>query len=92
MDWIKRSSGIIEAASFGTPVVSVGNRQNVRHRNSKIIDIDVDVINKAVKNAIKSCKHQSANLFGKGHAGKKILRVLETSSLDPKILNKVLTL
>jgi GDP/UDP-N,N'-diacetylbacillosamine 2-epimerase (hydrolysing) len=87
------SSGIIEAASFGTPVVNVGNRQNLRQRNSNIIDveIDVDVINKAVKTAIKSGKLQFANVYGEGHAGKKILEVLETSSLDPVLLNKILT-
>ena len=34
------SAGIREAASFGTPVVNIGNRQEDRERNKNTIDID----------------------------------------------------
>lgn len=36
------SAGIREAASFGTPVVNVGNRQDGRERNSNTIDVACD--------------------------------------------------
>ena len=36
------SSGIIEAASFGTPVVNVGSRQNLRERNANVVDVECD--------------------------------------------------
>ena len=36
------SAGIIEAASFGTPVVNVGERQNLRERNRNVNDCGND--------------------------------------------------
>jgi hypothetical protein len=56
MDWIEPNSGIIEAVSFWMRVVNVENRQSLHQLNSNIIDveIDVDVINKVLKTAIKS--------------------------------------
>ena len=45
------SAGIREAASFGTPVVNVGNRQIGRERNANIIDTQCD--EKSLFNAIK---------------------------------------
>src|SRR5690606_38057240 len=33
------SAGIIEAASFGTPVLNVGPRQNLRERNANVVDV-----------------------------------------------------
>ena len=33
------SSGIIEAATFGTPVVNIGDRQRLRERNANVIDV-----------------------------------------------------
>jgi GDP/UDP-N,N'-diacetylbacillosamine 2-epimerase (hydrolysing) len=33
------SAGIIEAASFGTPVVNVGDRQRLRERNANVTDV-----------------------------------------------------
>jgi len=36
------SAGIREAASFGTPVINVGSRQNGRERNKNVIDVPSD--------------------------------------------------
>ena len=60
MDWIESNSGIIEAVSFCTRVVNVENQQSLYQRNSNSIDveIDVDVINKVLKTAIKSGERQ----------------------------------
>jgi GDP/UDP-N,N'-diacetylbacillosamine 2-epimerase (hydrolysing) len=36
------SSGILEAGSFGTPVVNVGERQMARERNPNVTDVGYD--------------------------------------------------
>ena len=36
------SSGIIEAASFGLPVVNIGNRQGGRIRAANVIDVECE--------------------------------------------------
>jgi hypothetical protein len=76
MDWIEPNSGIIEAVSFWMRVVNVENRQSLHQLNSNIIDveIDVDVINKVLKTAIKSGERQITCLYGDGSAGKKSIR------------------
>ena len=73
MDWIEPNSGIVEAVSFCTRVVNVENRQSLHQLNSNTIDveIDVDVINKVLKTAIKSGERQITCLYGVGSVGKK---------------------
>lgn len=36
------SAGIVEAATFGTPVLNIGCRQHLRERNNNVLDVDVD--------------------------------------------------
>ena len=92
------SSGIIEAPSFGLPVVNSGSRQEGRQRAENVIDIDYDkeqikaAIKKALydedfKEKVKNCK----NPYGDGKAGVRIADILSTIKIDKKLLQKRLT-
>ncbi|QDZ11634.1 UDP-N-acetylglucosamine 2-epimerase [Devosia ginsengisoli] len=83
------SSGIIEAATFGTSVVNVGSRQMLRQRNSNVID--VLPFPAAIRVAITEARSQSrrtSNVFGDGQAAPRIVRYLRETPLD-QILGKV---
>jgi UDP-N-acetylglucosamine 2-epimerase len=68
------SAGIREAASFGTPVVNVGKRQEGRERNENILDCGTtfEQIKQAVDAAIQHGKFKSKNLYYKANAAKNI--------------------
>jgi GDP/UDP-N,N'-diacetylbacillosamine 2-epimerase (hydrolysing) len=87
------SAGIVEAASFGTPVVNIGNRQNHRQRRGNVVDVSFDVneITSAIERAFARGKVQINNIYGDGTAGESIVNILESVSLDDDLLNKVLT-
>ncbi len=84
------SSGIIEAASFGTPVVNVGERQNNRERNTNTIDVITDTL--AIKGAITDCleggRFDCVNRYGDGHAGAIMVQLLETLVIDDSTTRK----
>jgi len=82
------SAGIIEAASFSTPVVNVGERQRLRERSANVIDTntDADVIYAAVSRALKAGKVPCDNRYGDGMAGPRIAEFLTTCSLDRSLL------
>ena len=84
------SAGIIEAASLGTPVVNVGDRQKLRERNTNVKDATTDVasIHQAIENALASGKVPCDNRYGDGHAGPRIASYLTTLSLDRTVLDK----
>jgi len=92
------SSGIIEAPSFGLPVVNIGNRQKGRERADNIIDVpyDKNEIIKAIKKAlydevfkvrVKKCK----NPYGDGKTGERIAEILSKIKINEKLLQKRLT-
>jgi GDP/UDP-N,N'-diacetylbacillosamine 2-epimerase (hydrolysing) len=84
------SSGIIEAPSFGTPVVNVGVRQRGRERSSNIIDTpaDTDAIVMGIREALKRGRQPGSNAWGDGRAGERIVQFLETMPLDDRVLEK----
>jgi UDP-hydrolysing UDP-N-acetyl-D-glucosamine 2-epimerase len=92
------SSGIIEAPSFGLPVVNIGSRQEGRQRAENVVDVDYDkeqikaAIKKALydedfKEKVKKCK----NPYGDGKASIRIADILSTIKIDKKLLQKRLT-
>lgn len=84
------SSGIIESASFGTPCVNVGNRQNGRQRNANTIDcpeVDAEAIARAVDTAL-AMPRVAENVYGDGRADINLLAALEKVQLAPAILLK----
>ncbi|MES2508731.1 MAG: UDP-N-acetylglucosamine 2-epimerase [Pseudomonadota bacterium] len=87
------SAGIIEAASFGTPVVNVGDRQRSRERNINVRDVgpDADAIHAAIGQSMLHGKWPCNNRFGDGCAGRRISDSLMALSLDRSILEKTNT-
>lgn len=91
------SSGIIEAPSFGLPVVNIGKRQEGRERAENIIDVNHDrkEIKKAIEKAlydenfkrlVKSSRNK--NPYGDGKAGVRIARILSEIDLSTNLLQK----
>lgn len=88
------SSGLIEAQSFGIPVINVGSRQQGRLRNPNSLDVPVNVnqIIEAVKTASSEEFKQQyigrPNLFGDGKACERILGFLKNLDWDKLLLKK----
>jgi GDP/UDP-N,N'-diacetylbacillosamine 2-epimerase (hydrolysing) len=84
------SSGIIEAASFGTPVVNVGDRQRLRERNANTVDVPVsaDAIATALRQALDHGPHPAHNRYGDGQSATRIVRLLRELPLSPDVLEK----
>ena len=82
------SSGIIEAASFGLPVVNIGTRQDGRVRAANVIDVgySVEEIEAGLARALTPEFRQSlaglVNPYGAGGAAGRIVRVLEDVDLE----------
>jgi GDP/UDP-N,N'-diacetylbacillosamine 2-epimerase (hydrolysing) len=84
------SSGIIEAASFGTPVVNVGSRQNLRQRNANVIDCGIDRggLDKALTHALAAVRFDRHNVYGDGRAGERIASLLTQIDLSQSSVAK----
>lgn len=84
------SSGIIEAATFGTPVVNIGVRQNLRQRNLNVSDVEPDMaaIEAAIRTALTRSRFEPANCYGDGHAGRRIAEYLARLPLPAALLQK----
>ncbi|HEY0599451.1 UDP-N-acetylglucosamine 2-epimerase [Brevundimonas sp.] len=85
------SAGIIEAASFGTPVLNVGPRQNLRERNANVVDVPAGAaaISEGIARLLAHGRYPLQNVYGDGRAGERIARLLATEPLDAALLMKV---
>ncbi len=88
------SSGIIEAASFGLPVVNVGDRQQGREQSGNVIDVacDTEAIVAAMQRAVgpdnvSMCRNMK-NVYGEGKAAKTIVDVIEDVGLGSTLIKK----
>ena len=88
------SSGIIEAPSFGLPVVNVGTRQQGRVRGENVIDVGygrneiIEGIEKAIAPEFRESIRGLPNPYGDGHASALIVNHLKWASLDHKLTSK----
>lgn len=84
------SSGIIEAASFGTPVVNIGSRQNLRERNINVTDVPVEpnAIRAALTGAVTHGRYAPCNVYGDGRAGDRIVELLAITVINSALLAK----
>ena len=87
------SSGIIEAASLGLPVVNVGVRQKGRDHAANVLDVPASA--PAIRKGLAQCtpSFRAAvqgieNPYGDGHAAEKIVKLLTTVSLGESLLFK----
>lgn len=87
------SAGIIEAASFGTPVVNIGDRQRLRERNANVTDVaaQADEVCEAIRAALRHGKWPCDNSYGDGFAGQRIRNKLLNLPLGRSVLEKTNT-
>jgi UDP-hydrolysing UDP-N-acetyl-D-glucosamine 2-epimerase len=88
------SSGIIEAPSFGLPVVNIGTRQVGRVRGANVLDVGykraaiLEGIRQAVRAEFRESLRQAQNPYGCGRASSKIVERLKTVPLDDNLIIK----
>jgi UDP-hydrolysing UDP-N-acetyl-D-glucosamine 2-epimerase len=88
------SSGIVEAASFGKPVVNVGTRQDGKLHPPNVITVGyaVEDISAGIQKALSPTFQRSIqgikNPYGDGKAGERIAQVLGAIPIDEKLLRK----
>ncbi len=84
------SSGILEAASLGTPVVNVGSRQHLRQRNANTLDCEASAgaIAAALRQALAHGRWPVQNVYGDGRSGERIAQLLATVPLPRSLLDK----
>jgi GDP/UDP-N,N'-diacetylbacillosamine 2-epimerase (hydrolysing) len=89
------SSGIVEACSFGLPVVNIGTRQDGREQAGNVINVPYKKENIAqslqtalfdtrFRDRAKKCK----NPYGDGKASERIAKVLDRLVIDERLLQK----
>jgi len=88
------SSGIMEAASFGLPVVNVGIRQQGRERGRNVLDAEATVESILARVAAAGAAEFRRSLegmenpYGDGHAAERIVEVLASVPLGEELLMK----
>lgn len=81
------SSGIIEAASFGTPVIDVGTRQSGRERGKNVFHVprpgpEIDRLLAKIQNRDLPMRFGTHNLYAGRNTGKTIAQALARIPLD----------
>jgi UDP-hydrolysing UDP-N-acetyl-D-glucosamine 2-epimerase len=89
------SAGFYEAPYFGTPVISIGDRQMGRSQPPNVVTVAADaaLIGGAIDNVFILCqrtpqtlyREQCSSLYGDGHAASRIAAVIDKIT-DPKAL------
>jgi len=88
------SSGLIEAPSFGLPVVNVGSRQAGRLRGANVVDVELerDDILRAIEAAlapdVRPRLRAMPNPYGDGAAAPRIVKALRELELTPSLTRK----
>jgi GDP/UDP-N,N'-diacetylbacillosamine 2-epimerase (hydrolysing) len=85
------SSGVIEAASFGTPVLNVGDRQRMREHGPNVLDVPAEegAIARGLAQQLGHGRYGCDNAWGDGLAGERIAQLLATLPLDAGLLEKI---
>lgn len=94
--WVGNSSaGLLESPAFGVPYVNIGNRQNGRQSGENVIHIgyDNDEIASAIEKSLNDGDYRkkikkTKNPWGDGKTGPRVAKILESVTLDEKLLNK----
>jgi len=90
------SSGIIEAASFRTPVIDVGPRQHGRERCKDVRNVPYrqSAIAAAVRriwNDAHPLRGKHSSIYAQPNTGKRIARVLRKLEVTPRLLRKIIS-
>jgi UDP-hydrolysing UDP-N-acetyl-D-glucosamine 2-epimerase len=88
------SSGLLEAPSFGLPVVNIGNRQKGRLRAGNVLDVPfiaeeiAATIRRVVSPEFRATCLGFEHFFGDGHAAEKIVDLIVRTPSDARLLGK----
>lgn len=88
------SSGIIEAAHFGLPVVNIGERQRGRERSGNTIDTSEDAhniaaaVDRALSEQFREQCRGIVNVYGDGHAAPRIVEAIRGYCAGPMSISK----
>lgn len=87
------SSGIIESATAGTPVVNIGPRQNGRQRSGRAI-VDVSESLRAIQRGLDRALRLrpimgAATVYGDGRAGRRIANAMSQIPLNDNFRRKI---
>lgn len=89
------SSGIIEAATFGTPVIDLGDRQAGRERSGNVrhvaAEVDLAAVARDLWNEGRPARWTGRNVYGQEGAGARIAHHLATVELDRCAQRKLIT-
>ena len=87
------SSGILEAGSFGTPVVNIGERQTARERNPNVIDVGYarGAISAAIGEALVHGRYEPSNLYFQPETDRRVADLLASVPLDRAVRKKLNT-
>ncbi|UCC29192.1 MAG: UDP-N-acetylglucosamine 2-epimerase (hydrolyzing) [Phycisphaerales bacterium] len=90
------SSGIVEAASAGTPVVNVGPRQQGRERHARYV-VDAEESLGSIRGALQKALRKrpiigGSTVYGDGRAGARIAQIIAKLPLDDLFRRKAGTL
>ena len=85
------SSGIIEAASFGTPVVNVGTRQAGRERNQNTYDTTAEkaAVSQTLQQALAHGRFERQNIYGNGDCHLRLPEIVANISLHKTNFEKM---
>lgn len=89
------SSGIIEAASFGTPVVDIGPRQAGREHGDNVVHCshapaDIRRAIKSIHRAGRPKRFPAKNVYGGDRTGEKIAHALASLQINSRLLRKLI--
>lgn len=78
------SAAIREGAFLGVPAVNIGTRQSNRTRGKNVIDVGYqrEDIMDAIRTQVAHGPYSSEPIYGDGHAGERIAKILESTALN----------
>jgi GDP/UDP-N,N'-diacetylbacillosamine 2-epimerase (hydrolysing) len=84
------SAGIIEAATFGTPVLNLGSRQYLRERNANTMDAPLErhALLLALNDLLNKGRLPTNNVYGDGQTAARIADLLASLKLTPELMMK----
>lgn len=90
------SAGIIEAASFRTPVIDIGPRQEGRERCKDVMNVPwrqprIAAAIKCLWNSARPRRGKHANPYAGHKTGHRIADILKTVSINPALLRKIIS-
>jgi UDP-hydrolysing UDP-N-acetyl-D-glucosamine 2-epimerase len=90
------SAGIIEAATFGTPVIDIGDRQKGREHGQNVtrVSFEFRVLRQAIDNIWRHgspVRFPRRNIYGGQGAGRRIAKILQSIPLTERLRRKLIS-